>query len=129
MKMNCDLFQELSSRDRLTPEEDSLLARHLSGCPACTSCAAEDAALSDALVEAAAAVSRFRRLRRRSTSLLVAASVILSAAVAIRSAVAPPRTVYVIRGDSTGVVLTGPGVARRAERVPAPVPARKGDRA
>jgi hypothetical protein len=39
-----------------------------------------------------------------------------------------PVTVYVIQGDSTGVVLTGPGVARRAETMPAAHPTGKGDR-
>lgn len=128
MTMSCDEFREMSSKDRLRPEEDALLANHLSACSACASEADNDAAISDALIAAAATVSRFRRVRRRATSLLVAASVILAATVALRSAFTPPRTVYIIRGDSSGVVLTGPGIARRTERVAVPISPRKGDR-
>src|SRR5262249_25224867 len=103
MTMSCERMRELSRRDRLAPEDEVFLARHLASCEACASEEAEEAALSDALVAAAAAFARVRRLRRRAASALVAASVLLSIAVVLRSAFQPPRTVYVIRGDSSGV--------------------------
>jgi len=88
---------------------------------------AEEVLLADALVVAAMSTRRFERRRRLAGRVLVAGSLLVAAVFGLRSAVRP-ATVYVIRGDSTGVVLTGPGVARRTESTPAPL-ARKGDRA
>jgi hypothetical protein len=88
---------------------------------------AEEARLADALVVAVATAGRFERRRRRAARALFAGSLLLAAVLGLRSAVRP-ATVYVIQGDSTGVVLTGPGVARRLERASLPVPPRKGDR-
>lgn len=88
---------------------------------------AEEARLADALVVAAMSARRFERRRRLAGRALIAGSLLVAAAFGLRSAVRP-AAVYVIRGDSTGVVLTGPGVARRTESTPAPL-ARKGDRA
>ena len=87
----------------------------------------EEVRLADALVVAAMSVRRFEARRRVTGRALLAGSLFLAAFLGLRSAVRP-ATVYVIQGDSTGVVLTGPGVARRAEAVPARVPPRKGDR-
>lgn len=87
----------------------------------------EETRLADALVAAALAVRRFERRRRLAGRALLAGSLLFAAVFGLRSAVRP-ATVYVIQGDSTGVVLTGPGVARRIERVSVPVPPRKGDR-
>ena len=66
-------------------------------------------------------------VRRAAAALVVAGSLLVSAVFGLRSAVRPVN-VYVIQGDSTGVVLTGPGVARRAEAATVPVQRRKGDR-
>ncbi|MGA7991568.1 MAG: hypothetical protein WCC53_09070 [Thermoanaerobaculia bacterium] len=87
----------------------------------------EEARLADALVVAAMSARRFERRRRLAVRTLLAGSLLLAAALGLRSAVRP-ATVYVIQGDSSGVVLTGPGVARRIERSSVPVPPRKGDR-
>jgi hypothetical protein len=87
---------------------------------------AEEARLVDALVAAAMSARRFQRRRRLAGRALLAGSLLLAAVFGLRSAVRPV-TVYVIQGDSTGVVLTGPGLARRTETSPAP-PIRKGDR-
>lgn len=83
--------------------------------------------LADALVVATMAARRFERRRRLAGRALLAGSLILVAIVGLRSALRP-AVVYVIQGDSTGVVLTGPGVARRVEGTLAPVAPRKGDR-
>jgi hypothetical protein len=88
---------------------------------------AEEARLADALVVAAMSARRFEKRRRLAGRALVAGSLLVAAVLGLRSAVRP-ATVYVIQGDSTGVVLTGPGVARRLERASLPVPPRKGDR-
>lgn len=88
---------------------------------------AEETRLADALVVAVATARRFERRRRRAARALFASALLLAAVLGLRSTVRP-ATVYVIRGDSTGVVLTGPGVARRAETMHAASPARKGDR-
>lgn len=87
----------------------------------------EEAHLADALVVAEMSVRRFERRRRLAGRALIAGSLLLAAVLGLRST-ARPATVYVIRGDSTGVVLTGPGVARRAETMPVARAARKGDR-
>jgi hypothetical protein len=87
----------------------------------------EEARLADALVVAAMSARRFEKRRRLAGRALVAGSLLVAAVFGLRSAVRP-ATVYVIQGDSTGVVLTGPGVARRLERASLPVPPRKGDR-
>lgn len=88
---------------------------------------AEEARLADALVAAATRAHRFERRRRLAGRALVAGSLLLAAVFGLRPA-AKPSTVYVIQGDSTGVVLTGPGVARRVEGASVPSLPRKGDR-
>ena len=87
----------------------------------------EEAVLADALVVAAEAARRFERRRRLAARALLAGSLLLAAAFGLRSSLRPD-TVYVIHGDASGVVLTGPDLARRTESTP-PRPARKGDRA
>jgi hypothetical protein len=87
---------------------------------------AEEDELVDAFVAAAMSVRRFERRRRLAGRALLAGSLLL-AAIGLRSS-RKPVAVYVIQGDSTGVVLTGPGVARRVEGAPIPVAPRKGDR-
>lgn len=110
--------------DRL---DDAPLVAHLDACPACASAARRDALLADPLVAAHVSVGRFLRARRAAASGLLATSLLavalLAAALARRPAVEP---VYVLRGDETGVVLTGPGTVRRAESLPAAL--RKGGR-
>jgi hypothetical protein len=88
---------------------------------------AEEIRLADALVVATAAVKRYKSRRRAAGRLLIASSLLLAALLGLRLR-ARPAAVYVIRGDSTGVVLTGPGVARRAETAPVARSSRKGDR-
>lgn len=85
-----------------------------------------EALLADSLVAAAAARRRFEARRRVAGRILIASSLLVVAVLGVRLSTRPP-IVYVIRGDSTGVVLTGPGVARRAESAPQFLP-RKGDR-
>jgi hypothetical protein len=87
----------------------------------------EEARLADALVAASAAVRRYESRRRAAGRLLIASSLLLAVVLGMRLRIRP-APVYVIRGDSTGVVLTGPGVARRVETMPAGTPTRKGDR-
>ncbi|MCM3878264.1 MAG: hypothetical protein NEA02_17835 [Thermoanaerobaculia bacterium] len=88
---------------------------------------AEETRLADALIVAALAARRFERRRRLAGRALLAGSLLVAAVFGLRSAVRPVN-IYVIQGDSTGVVLTGPGVARRIERASVPVPPKKGDR-
>lgn len=117
--MTCPLFDHL---------DDEALAAHLQECPACSSTARSDARVADALVAAASAVRRYRGARRRAASGLLAASLVTVALLAVELVRRPaPRPVYVLQGDETGVVLTGPDVARRAESL-APRIQRKGDR-
>ena len=85
-----------------------------------------EALLADSIVAAAATARRYRRRRRVAGRALVASSLILVAVLGVRLKTRP-SIVYVIRGDSTGVVLTGPDVARRSESTPSR-PIRKGDR-
>ncbi len=85
-----------------------------------------EALLADSLVAAASAARRYESRRRIAGRSLIASSLLLAAVLGIRLST-KPAIVYVIRGDSTGVVLTGPDVARRSESTPAP-PIRKGDR-
>jgi hypothetical protein len=67
-------------------------------------------------VAAASAVRRYRSARRRFSSGLLAASLVAVALLAVQAARRPePRPVYVLQGDDTGVVLTGPDLVRRAE--------------
>ncbi|MBK8596675.1 MAG: hypothetical protein IPP07_10290 [Holophagales bacterium] len=117
--MTCPLFDHL---------DDEALSAHLQECPACASTARSDARVADSLVAAASAARRYRGARRRAVSGLLAASLVTVALLAVQLARRPaPRPVYVLQGDETGVVLTGPGVARRAESL-APRTPRKGDR-
>lgn len=88
---------------------------------------AEEVRLADALVVAAMSARRFERRRRLAGRALLAGSLLFAAVLGLRSAVRPV-TVYVIQGDSTGIVLTGPGVSRRTESAPVPVLPGKGDR-
>lgn len=117
--MTCPSF------DRL---DDDALAAHLARCPACAATARADALLADPLVVAASSARRFRRKRRRAVSGLLAASLAAVAVLSVRLARRPePQPAYVLRGDETGVVLTGPDFVRRAESLP-PLPPRRGDR-
>ena len=126
--MNCDEAARLVSRDRIPLEEEIALARHLASCAACGAAADRDARLADPVVGAAAAAARVRRRVRNAGTALAAASLVAAFAFALRARRPEPTTVYVIRGDATGVVLTGPGVFRRSETIPPPKPIRKGDR-
>ena len=111
--------------DRL---DDAALSAHLSTCPACASTAQRDALLADPLVAAEASVLRWRRARRTAASGLLAASLLAVAFLAVALARRPESpTVYLIQGDETGIVLTGPDLVRRAESLPPPRPS-KGDR-
>jgi len=108
--------------------DDAALAAHLDECGRCARAARADALLADPLVAASGAARRFRRARRRAAAGALAASLLAVAVLAVQLARRPePRPVFVLRGDETGVVLTGPDVARRAESLPQPPP-RKGDR-
>lgn len=108
--------------------DDAALAAHLDACARCARAERADAHLADSLVAASAAARRFRRVRRRVAAGLLAASLLAAAVLAVQVARRPePLPVFVLRGDETGVVLTGPDVARRAESLPQPPP-RKGDR-
>jgi hypothetical protein len=108
--------------------DDEALASHLETCPACADVSRADARVADSLVVAASAASRFRLARRRVSSGVLAASLVTVAFLAFRVARRPePRPVYVLQGDETGIVLTGPDLARRAESL-APRTPRKGDR-
>ena len=108
--------------------DDAALAAHLDECGRCARAARADVLLADLLVAASGAARRFRRARRRAASGALAAFLLAVAVLAVQLARRPePRPVFVLRGDETGVVLTGPDVARRAESLPQPPP-RKGDR-
>lgn len=126
--MNCDRYRELVERDTVPEEDGASLARHLAGCPSCRLHSERDALLADAVAAAAASRGRFQRRIRRAGTAALAASILLAGVLAIRLGRRPQTEVrYVIRGDSTGIVLTGPGVERRGETLPPPSPA-KGDR-
>jgi len=108
--------------------DDSALSAHLAACPACSSAARRDALLADPLVAAQASVLRWRRARRTAASGLLAASLVAVALLSVALARRPePPTVFVLQGDETGVVLTGPDLVRRAESLPPSRPM-KGDR-
>ena len=82
--------------------------------------------LADSLVAAAAAARRFEARRRVAGRVLIASSLLAVAVLGVRLNTRP-SVVFVIRGDSTGVVLTGPDVARRTESTPIRT-SHKGDR-
>jgi hypothetical protein len=125
--MTCDQYHELSSKDAVPEGDERRLAGHLETCPPCREKAERDALVADAVVAAAAARSRFQRRLRRAGTAALAAAILLAGALAVRLARRPAIEVrYVIRGDSTGIVLTGPGIERRGETLP--TPSRKGDR-
>jgi hypothetical protein len=127
--MTCDDARRLAARDRIPLEDEIALARHLGSCLECARREERDALLADPVVGAAAAAGRSRRRIRAAASAVVAASLVVAFAFALRARRPEPVTVYVIRGDATGVVLTGPGVLRRSETVSPPQRAvRKGDR-
>jgi hypothetical protein len=126
--MTCDDARRLIARDRIPLEEEIALARHVAACAACASLEERDALLADPVVGAAAAAGRARRRIRAAGSALAAASLLAAFAFALRARRPEPVTVYVIRGDATGVVLTGPGVSRRSETIPPPKSTHKGDR-
>lgn len=127
MTIDCPVARELIQRERLTPDEDAALGAHLGTCRNCLEETDRLAPAADSIVAAAASASRFRRAAGRATKVILAASLLAAIGFALRPA-RPPERVYVIRGDSTGVVLTGPGVERRSETIPPPPPLRKGDR-
>ena len=85
-----------------------------------------EALLADALVAASATARRFHARRRFAGRVLIASSLLAVAVLGVRLNTRP-SVVFVIRGDSTGVVLTGPDVARRTESAPIHTP-HKGDR-
>ncbi len=117
--MTCPTFDSL---------DDTALTAHLAACPACASTAGADVRLADPLVAAASSVRRFRRLRHQTASGLLAASLVAVAVLGVQLVRRPePRPVYVLQGDETGIVLTGPDTVRRAESL-APPSSRKGDR-
>ena len=87
----------------------------------------EEARRADALVVAAMSARRYERRRRLAGRALLAGSLLFAAVLGLHSTVRPV-TVYVIQGDSTGIVLTGPGVSRRTESAPVPALLGKGDR-
>jgi hypothetical protein len=108
---------------------DDALLTHLASCAACAARASRDARVADALVAAVATRQRTALLVRRAGAAALAASLLLSVGLSVRSLrQPPPRVLYILRGDATGVVLTGPGVFRRSERVPRTAHSRKGDR-
>lgn len=117
--MSCPDFDDL---------DDSALSAHLAACSACALVARRDALLADPLVAAQTAAGRFRRARRTAASGLLAASLVGVALLAVALARRPePPVVYVLEGDETGVVLSGPDLVRRAESLPPSRPM-KGDR-
>lgn len=117
--MRCPRFDDL---------DDAPLLEHLEGCPDCAALSRADAPVADALVAAAASAGRVRAARRRAASGLFATSLVLVAFLAVKVARRPePAPVYVLHGDETGIVLTGPDLVRRAESLPPPRPP-KGDR-
>lgn len=117
--MTCPSFDQL---------DDGALEAHLAACAACAARAHADARLADPLVAATCTVRRWRRVRGRVASDLLATSLAAVAVLAVQVARRPEqRPVFVIQGDETGVVLTGPGTARRAESLPPP-PSKEGDR-
>ena len=124
--MSCTDFDRMTLEEEIGTAGEEALARHLARCPGCAARARRDARLADPLVAAAAAAGRWETARRRALTGLTAAALVAAFALALRTEPAP-RTLYVIRGDATGVTLTGPGVARRGETLP-PVLPRKGDR-
>jgi len=85
-----------------------------------------EALVADSLVAAAAAARRFETRRRVAGRVLIASSLLAVAVLGVRLNTRP-SVVFVIRGDSTGVVLTGPDVARRTESTPVRT-SHKGDR-
>jgi hypothetical protein len=117
--MTCPLFDHL---------DDEALASHIQECPACSSTVRSDARVADSLVAAALAVRRYHGARRRAASGVLAVSLVTVALLAVQLARrSEPRPVYVLQGDETGVVLSGPDVTRRAESL-APRTPRKGNR-
>jgi hypothetical protein len=125
--MTCDQYRELSAKDAVPEGDEISLACHLETCLPCRDRAEREALVADAIVAAAAARGRFHRRVRRAGTTALAASFLLAGVLAVRLARKPATEVrYVIRGDSTGIVLTGPGIERRGETLPPPT--RKGDR-
>ena len=117
--MTCPHFDNL---------DDEALAAHLEACPTCADASRADARVADPLVAAATAARRFRVARRRVSSGLLAASLVALAVLTVQVARRPePHPVYILQGDESGVVLTGPDTARRAESL-APRTPGKGDR-
>lgn len=126
--MSCDELTRLLAVEAPSDADDERLARHLDVCPRCIGSELAEARLADALVQAHLAAARFHAARRRVASALLAASLLGAIVLARRIAPDLPfRVAWEIRGDATGVVLTGPGQWRRGEAPSAP-PAPKGDR-
>lgn len=116
--MTCDRCDELIASESLLPGDEEAIGSHLVSCAACARRAERDARLADAAVIASLAVGRVRRTFRRAVSGLLAASLVTCLILSLRLARGRAETVYVLRGDATGVVLTGPGVSRRVESRP-----------
>lgn len=123
----CDECDELIARENLLPGDEEAIGAHLASCAACARRAEREARLADAVVAASMAVGRVRRTFRRAVSGLLAASLLTCLILSLRLARRPAETVYVLSGDATGVVLTGPGVSRRVES-PGPRARPKGER-
>lgn len=125
--MTCDDAERALHSEIDDDRADAALSSHLDGCAACRRRLEPDARVADALVAAAHAADRVAAMRRRSGSVALAASLAAVAVLSVRLASRPrPEIRYVIRGDPSGVVLSGPDLARRAETVRPP--RRKGDR-
>lgn len=114
--MTCEEAERLIACERIPLEEEILLGRHVAECARCGAEETRAAVLADPVIAASADARRARARIRRAGAALAAASLILAFALALRGR--RVETVYVIRGDSTGVVLTGPGVQRRSETIP-----------
>lgn len=127
MTIDCTVARGLMRREHLAPDEDAALGSHLGTCAPCLEGGNDLAPVADSIVAAAASAGRYRRIAGRATKVFLAASLLAAIGFALRPA-RPSERIYVIRGDSTGVVLTGPGVERRSETIPPPPLLRKRDR-
>lgn len=125
--IDCTSARGLLRQERVTPGEEALLGAHLSACDGCRQGADRLAPLSDSLVAAAASAGRYRRAARRAVAVALAASLFAVIGLALRPS-RPPDRVYIIRGDSSGVVVTGPGISRRGETISPPRHSSSGDR-
>lgn len=127
MTIDCTVARERIRQEGLAPDEEAALGAHLVTCASCLAEADGFAPVADSIVAAAASADRYRRTAGRATKVVLAASLLAAIGFALRPN-SPSERIYVIRGDSTGVVLTGPGVERRTETTPPLPTVRKGDR-